>query len=363
MDWSASGIKNEFRYELLDVFCRSNYGLACYGYLEGVKSATITEGYYTDAKSSATLELDASTNWSDTNYSVRIWHTATLGEESTTTCLGTFCVDLPVSQTYEYGRRTRTVNLISPLDKLATYYPEGDVCIPEGTVVYDWFNETVEKAGANGAPWDYLKTYNTKLPSTYIWEHGETMLTAINGVAAAIAYQAGVDTMGNITLTPYHIPSLKSTSYTFGTGEASITKVGVSIEGTEPVNRVVVQATKTEGDSEQVLCATAQVDAAHPWSYTKLGRWWSKSYTESQLEPFDQATLQAKANTYLAQNIDAITKYECNCLYVPVCCGDVVQFNYEDCATDHGLHIRAMVQQREITLDAEMNMKLILNEV
>ena len=362
MDWSASGIKNEFRYEILDAFCRSNYGTACYGYLEGVTSATITEGYYTDAKASATLELDASTNWYD-DCSVRIWHTATLGDEQVTTCLGTFCVDQPVSQTYEYGRTTRTVNLISPLDKLATYYPCGDVCVGSGTVVYSWFEDMCNKAGATGKPWEHLQINNVKLPSTYIWEHGDTMLSAVNGIANAIGYQVGVNVLGEITLNPYHIPSQKSTCYTFGTGEASITKVGVSIEGTEPVNRVVVQATKTEGDNEQVLRAAAEVDVAHPWARGKLGRYWTKSYTESQLEPFDQSTLQAKADRYLAENIDAITKYECDCLYVPVCCGDVVQFRYQDSVEDDGINIRAMVQQREITLDAEMNMKLILNEV
>lgn len=346
MDWFASGIQNTFRYEMLDPWCKTSYGE-----LE-VYSCSISEGYYTDAKAQA--EIVCSGSLYIPSSSIRVWHTATLGEDSITECIGTFIADTQ-NETLEYGNSELTLSMMHPLDKLATDCRCGDCGVASGANIANWVQSRIEGSGCTADISPALKANSKGFPTSWVWEHGESVLSAINTAADACGYQVGADAMGNVTFYPYTAPSARDVAFRFPSGSLSITLPTIRISTNEIVNMVNVKATK----DQETLTSRATVAATHPWSFTKIGRWYAKNYEESQMDNFTQSAVDAKAKSYLAQNDNTTRKWEGTCLYAPIRCGDVVIFNTGDGAGE----VKAMVQQRKITCDATMQMELVLDEV
>ncbi len=345
MDWTASGITNTFRYEMLDPWCHDSRGD-----LE-VYSCSISEGYYTDAKAQADFEVSG--NSYVENSAIRVWHSATLGEETITECIGTFIPDTQ-SETLKYGSSVLTLAMMHPLDKLATDYRNGDFSVDAGRNIADFVKDRIEGSGADANISPALVASNKGFSSAWIWEHGDSVLSAINKAADACNYRVGADEFGAVTFYPYVVPSARDIAYTFPTGALSITMPEVKISTNEIVNCVNVKATK----DETTLTARATVAATHPWHFTRIGRWYGKTYEESQMDDFSQEAVNKKAKQYLAENDNTTRKWEATCLYVPIKCGDVVMFD-----TGDGTQVKAMVQQRKITCDKTMQMELILDEV
>lgn len=343
MDWTASGIQNTFRYEMLDPWLKISYGD-----LE-VYSCSISEGYYTDAKAQAEIECNGALYMA--NSAIRVWHSATLGDETITKCIGTFIPDTQ-NETLEYGESRITLSMMHPLDKLSTDCRCGDYGVSSGTDIASWVKSRIEGSGCNA---DVSPALTKTFASSWVWEHGESVLSAIQTAADACNYQVGADAMGNVTFYPYSPPSARDVAYTFPTKSLSITMPSVKISTNEIVNMVNIKATK----DQETLTSRATVAGTHPWSFSRIGRWYAKNYEESQMDDFSQSAVDAKAKQYLAQNDDTTRKWEATCMYVPIHCGDVVMFDTGDGAAQ----VKAMVQQRKITCDATMEMELILDEV
>lgn len=351
MNWFSSGIKNEFRYEMLDPFLDTSYGD-----LE-VYSCEISEGYYTDAKAQATITCNGDEYIE--NAAVRVWHSATLGDESLSECIGTFICDT-CSQELTNGANILTLNLMHPLDKMATDYRCGDASVAASgeagaETIAAWVSARIEGSGCKANISPELIASGRKFASPWVWEHGESTLAAIQSAADACTYQVGADVYGNVTFYPYQSPSAKTVSFEFPEGELSITEPSVKVSSGDIVNQVNVKATQ----DQETLTARATVAATHPWHKNKIGRWYAKNYEESQLSPFTQQALQAKADYYLSINDTTTRKWEATCLYVPIQCGDVVRFRTGDGAAE----VIAMVQQKKINCDATMEMSLVLDEV
>ena len=346
MDWFASGIKNEFEFEMLDPWLKSSRGTL------DVYSCSISEGYYTDAKAQADIECDGAQYIE--NSAIRVWHIATLGEETVRECIGTFIPDTQ-SEKLENEQSILTLSMMHPLDKLATDCRCGDSGVSTSTNIAQWVQDRIQGAGCNANISPALIASGRTFPSAWVWEHGETVLSAIQSAADACNYQVGADAAGNVTFYPYTVPSARSVSFEFPEGSLSITMPEVKISTNDIINCVNVKATK----DDVTLVARAQVAATHPWHFSKIGRNYAKNYEESQMDDFTQAAVNAKAAYYLAQNDDTTRKWEATCLYVPIRCGDVVRFKTGDGSAE----AVAMVQQRKITCDAQMEMDLVLDEV
>lgn len=337
MDWGASGIAHEYTFELLDPWLTSTRGNLT------VYDCSITEGYYTDSKASVAIEADADT-WID-NSAIRIYDTATLGTDTEQICLGTFVCE---SVTYEVtdARRIANIDGLHPIDKLTTDLHPGDYGIPEGASVADWCESIITGAGCNARIADGV---SGTFASSWVWEHGESCLVALNR-ACGSSYQVGADVYGNVTVSPYVEPYRRESSYTLTSTQITS---AAKISSGDIVNRVVVQA---EQDDTQ-LYASAVVAATHPWTWARLGRWYTKSYTESSLDNFSQSAVQALADHYLAENDGTTRKWELTCLYLPnIQCGDVITVDFG------GETVRALVQQRKIKC-GDVTMDLILDEV
>ena len=346
MDWTASGIKNTFRYEMLDPWCRESRGDI------EVYSCSISEGYYTDAKAQADFEVNADEYIE--NSAIRIWHTAALDDEVITECIGTFIPDSQ-TRTIEHGNTTLELSMMHPLDKMATDYRCGDFGVAAGTSIAGFVAARIEGSGcsANIAP--ALVEFGYGFASAWVWEHGESALSAIQAAADACNYQVGADAMGNVTFYPYVTPAGRDIAYEFGEGELSVVEDGVKITESDIINCVVLKATK----DQETLVSRATVAASHPWHFTRIGRWYSKTYDETQMENFTQAAVDAKAKEYLSANDGTTRKWEATSLYIPLHCGDVVTFRTGDGTAE----CTAMIQQRKIKCDAAMEMQLVLDEV
>lgn len=346
MDWFASGIRNEFRYEMLDPWCRSSLGdLPVY-------SCLISEGYHTDAKARAEIECDGSAYVE--NSAVRVWHTATLGAESATECLGTFVADTQ-SETLRHGASALALSMMHPLDKMATDCRCGDWGVSAGADIASFVRGRVEGSGCTADIAQALEGSGKGFPSAWVWEHGESTLAAIQSAADACGYQVGADAMGNVTFYPYVAPANRDAAFEFPDGALSVTMPEVKVSTGDVVNCVNVKATK----DQDTITSRATVAADHPWHFTRIGRWYAKNYEESQMETFTQEAVDAKARRYLASNDGTSRKWEAECLYAPVRCGDVVLFSTGDGAA----RCKAMVQQRKIECDPLMRMELVLDEV
>lgn len=336
MNYLASGIKHSFTFELLDPFLVETRGNLT------VYSADIQEGYYTDSKATLTLECEAS-GWLD-NSAVRIYDTATLDGETETTCIGTFVLD-SLTETKTDNMHRLSLDMLHPIDKLTTDLVAGDYGVAAGLNVGDWCKSAIEGSGCNAVIRDGVSgTFN----SSWVWEHGESKLEALNR-ACGSRYQVDTDTMGNVVIAPYIDPANREPYMTLTAKQITD---AVEISTGDIVNRVVVEA---EQDGTQ-LSASATVEPTHPWAWAKLGRWYTKSYTESNLEDFSQAAVDNLAAHYLAENDGTVREWDVDTLYFPVACGQTLRVEFG------GESVVCMVSQRRYSL-GDGTQSLILKEV
>lgn len=359
MDWSASGIRNTFEYELIDPFDLS-FSL---GYLDGVTGCTITESYRGEYRASACLELDGAEL--PINALVRVWHIAELDGEIYRHVLGTFMQELNPDMDYAYGRRYGSVPLQSTLLRLGTDRRAGDMAVPKSTAVVPYFERIVSNAGGTSytsPAFDRSKTFS----KGRVWACSESVLSECHRCADAVGGRVETDEMGRVSLVPYQIPSSRAVSHEFQSGDASPVLVGVKTANAEVVNKVVV----SYKHDDETYYAVSQVDASHPWHWRKIGRHVAAEYTENSLDLGEnptaeqiKAALQAMADSRLAALSKALRTWGATLLYAPVSCGEVITLPYNDSPDSDGLMIKGMVTQREIECDATMLMSLTIEEV
>lgn len=347
MDWAASGIINTFDYELVNCVSLASTGER----LTGVTGCSIKEAYYADTRASATLELDGSRI--PEGMAVRIWHTATLGDEQVTEALGTFMVDED-SPTISYGRMSGEVSLVSMLARYSTDLIGTDMGVSDVPVA-SWFEAAV--ADGFGVPLVMPGIDRSKTFSPWVWEFAKSTLWALNQAADAVGGRIDVDGYGRTVLSPYGVPSSRADTFEI---TPNVLEVGITRTDGDRVNRVVVCYEPSDGDP---IYADVRVDAAHPWHPSKIGRWYTKDYNESQPEDPTQAGIERLARRYLAVNSDASRKWEGKGLYLPVKCGEVGRLTYSDADGGESVNARVMLQQKSYKLDAAMETSYVLDEV
>lgn len=353
MDWNASGIINSFEYELIDPF-QLDLSL---GFLEGVENGSITESYRGDYRVTASIDIDG--EFPPIRPLIRVWHVAELGDEVVREELGTFTQGRPTYR-YRNGRRVGSIPLYSAMYRLSGHLRAGDSTIKAGTVVAGHFESIVKNAG--GVSWlhpalDEKATFS----ADRVWESGKTVLSECHACADALGGTVGVDTHGRVTIERYQRPAVRSDSFAIDSETARISRDGVSVTTAEWHNCAIVSA--TVNDREYV--GIAKVDESHPLHMRKVG-YWRTDYTTLSDPPDSgvQAAVDTAARARLDELMGAPNIYSANLLYKPISCGEVGTFWYQDSDDDdEGLFVRALVTQREITLDQTMSMKLTMEEV
>ena len=350
MDWHASGITNDFSYELLDNSLRH------VGWLDGVTGGSLTESYRGDYRMTATLALDGEVP-AMRGY-VRIWHTARLGSESVRTCLATLSPEEP-SMEYRLGRWTGSVDLYSGMKRMDTCKRTHDYSLPKNSSITTFFNSlvTVSKAIPYIAPSISTSAKTTK---AIVLEFGTSMLSNAHMVADAASGYVGVGRDGRVTLTRYVLPSKRAASWSLESGDASIMLVGVEREPEETFNRVVA---RYEADGKTYY-ADANLASSDPWSSSTLGQSFGYALEADMVAAPIQANLAKQAAAELASLTSTRCRYEVRCLYDPAIePGTVGTVRYADSPDDPGLSVKAFCSQRELSLDAAMTTTLTLEEL
>lgn len=353
MDWTATGIENNFEFELIDPF---NLEVSR-GFLQGVTGGTITEELGSDYFSSMQLDIDGEAL--DGISLIRVWHVATLGDETVREELGTFMQDGGEADR-SMGRSTGSVDLYSTMLRLGTDLRKGDWGIAAGRDAVGFFETIVENSG--GTPLVQDRTVTGSFPAAHVWECGESVLDECQRCADACGGRVGVDTHGRVTMSPAENPALIQPSFSIETGDASLVMPGISISQPEIVNRVVASY---ERDDIRYFSA-AEVPVDHPWHWTRIGRWATEELTVDEIEDGDdpQPILDDAVRARLAEVAYAGVEIGVDMLYRPMAVGHVGTFTYADSPDDPGIGpLRVQLIQREITLDKTMKVTATFREV
>lgn len=412
MDFSQSGIYWRIGVELIDV---RNVNKSKGWFSGKVVGGKITEDFNSDYRASATLEIDGGEI--PLGVAVRIWAVAEDGAGDTQRIeLGTFWPD-PASMDYDHGRYHGSVELHSAMKRLGTDLRSGDGSVAKGSVVVEKFAKYVKNSG--GVPAVKSSVSKTKkLAKAHVWKHGESVLEECQRLADSLGAWIGVDTHGRVTLEPYVKPKKRAVSYTVPRGVKSMVEVGtLGYESPEIYNRFIasyensvkvqeavgtyqsnVKYTENvkdkngniihrqgeirhhSGDTKyktktvkKKYCRSLQVPNSHPWSFSKLGRWYTydcgsptiahdsdSSPTEAQVE----AALEKHMKDALAEHADYRRTWSATMLYDPkVQVGKVIDFYYSDNPDAPAVSRKCFVSAREITLNQTMKMELTLEAI
>lgn len=356
MDWTESGIRNTFEYELVD--CET---LEHVGWLEGVKGGKVMRDYRADYRTSGTLDFDGDSI--PDHCAIRIWHNADLLGESFREIIATLFPE-PSDMNLIYGRYTGSVTLYGPMKALATDIRSGDYGVAAGTSIKSHFSNRV--AGSRRRARVLAFAANSVFGDYHVWESSTSVLAECQACADACGGYINEDDEGYVVLEPYALPSARADSFSIPTGSASLTLLGVAVSSAEIVNRVVCTYETTNDGVASRISRSARVAASHPWSPERIGRWETEDYHPPAIqEGADVGTaLQQFADQRLAERSNTKRTFSTTMLYMPsVRMGATGRFPYADSVDGETLDVRCFVSQQEITLDKTMEMRLTLEEV
>ena len=351
MDWHASGITNDFEFELLDRYLKH------VGWLDGVTGGSIAEAYRGDYRVTGTLEFDGDAP--PISEYVRIWAVSTLGDETVRTCLATLAPD-PPSREYRYGRWVGSVDLYSAMKRLDTCLRNKDGGLGKNKLLADYWSYIVDFNGAVPVIGGGISK-TKKTTKALVFEGGEPVLSSLHVVADALSGYIEVDAYGRVVLSKYVLPSKRSASWSLGSGGGSIMLIGVDETPPELCNRVIA---RFEDDDGKATYAAAYASASHPWSYESTGR--KEAYFMDVGERTSTASnwLATLASQELAARMAAKSVFEVTTLFDPVVrTGTVGNVFYSDSPDDPGLSFKAFCSQREIALTPSMTTTLTLEAI
>lgn len=355
MDWTKSGIKNSFEYELVDPV---NLDISR-GFLSGVTTATINEEDDSELFSKLEIELDG--DLPDLTSAIRVWHIAELDGEIEREELGTFMQDSK-SPHFELGRYSGSLTLYSPLIRLKSDLRHGNSAVAKNTLAADKFASVV--TGSKGTCFIDSSLKQKRFSDSKVWEAGKSSLEFCALCASVCNAHIEVDTHGRVGLMPNVYTSQKTPCFEIPIGESSITYLGVDIEQGNMYNKVVASF---ERNSKKYF-AKAEVEDSHPWAFSKLGRWITENLTVKDIsENATAAQIQNALNTQVRARLKEITAqnrvFSCDMLYMPIKTGSVGYFEYQDSQNDKIERVRAVCSARQIELDKTMRCSLTFTEV
>lgn len=344
MDWTASGIKNEFSFENISVFPPFN-PIETYPHTTGGK---IARSYDSDYRESLSIDFDGE----ESPYSqmIRVWHTATLEDESVRTCLGTFMRSGGKVE-YSRGRASGSLSYQSNLLRHGTDKRGNDRNVAQGKNVLTFANEIVTNSGGVLIADPSISTSKT-FSASHVWEFGESVLDELQRCANALNAIVGVDPYGNVTLKPYLVPSERAFSWVLTTDA-----VLEGLERGDPDIINIVHVSYSPSGSQNAQFASARLADTDQRSRAVMGRYAAKTYNINQLST---NSVQAQANLYMAQ-VNQGRKWSVDMPYMPLEVGSRGSLIYLD--GGEGIVRDCTIESMEINLDTEMLMSLVLREV
>lgn len=398
--WTLSGRVNSFAFEIVAANNLNKH----LGWLEGVTSGKLSFGYDTDLKVSGSLEV--SSQKFIENCVIRVHYRPKLGTDESKKRVLCTCFALTDKMVFDKGRYSGSIELRSMLAQYADDKLRSGFTIGKNKSYKAELKRLVKSLGSR----KYSVSSNVKdkmCAKATAFEVGKAPMEVIQSIADSLGGQVGVDTDGRMVIGQYLRPAKKTCSKRLPSGEYSVTLPGVEIEddGATVPNRVSYKCevswkqtvyvldkkgrkqkytsgskkgkykTKTEKKSK-VIVGRAQVASSSALHYNNRGRWVTEVFSckrdlgtkglnsTSALEA-KFADLQAEMNKKAANKLTSVSyrtkKYTIECYFLPVSCGEVVEFEY--IASGLKLHVQAMITAIELSLDKGARMKMTLKHV
>lgn len=322
------------------------------GWLKRVTGGKISETYRGENRASCSLDLDGEEI--PLGCAVRIWHAT----EESRECLGTFIPE-PMDSTYQYGRKSGTVELYSTIKRLSTMFSSAITGVGKVNVL-SHFREVV--TNAYSTPWVQPSWQTSKLFSkAYTWNRTqESNLAEAQRCADAVNGYIGVDAQGRVTMRPYVQPWKLPQSWTL----ADVTLDGVEIDVPEIVNRVVAYYERSSGNTTKTYAQMAELPTTSPYYKGRIYRHETVTINPPTID--ESGNINAQLLAYAQKELAAQQSknvYSCSALYDSrVKCGTAGKLNYTD-SPSGTLSANVFCSAREIALDHTAMMTLTLEEV
>ncbi len=399
--WTTSGRIDTFEFEMVS----PNDFNKSLGKISGIKGGKLTFGFDTDLKVSGSLEI--STTKFFQNCIIRIHYRPRLSESQKKDIILATCFAYTGKMTFSKGRYTGSIDLVSALarytdDKLQTSFTIGKNKTYKNELARLLKNES------QGGKYRFTSNVSDKkCTSAIAFEKNKPTMEVIQAVADGLSARVDVSPEGVMILEKYFAPSKKQCTLKLPSGEYSVTMPDVEFEENAPEipNRVAYHCevswkqevyvldkkgrkqkytsgknkgkykTKTVNKVKTIV-GKAQVKSSSPVHFSKCGRWKTEVYSYSKKLSAVKVNDTAKLNTQLekikkeanskaASKLSSLTsgvkKYTIDCYYLPISCGQVVEFEY--IASGIKLHVQAMVTNIEMELSIGARMKVTLKHV
>lgn len=398
--WTVSGRTNSFAFEIVAANDLNKH----LGWLEGVTSGKLSFGYDTDLKVSGSLEV--SSHKFVENCVIRVHFRPRLGTDKSHDRVLCTCIASTEKMKFDKGRYTGSVELRSVLAQYIDDKLRDAFTIGKNKSYKAEFKRLVSAVGGG----KYSISSNVKdkkCDKATAFEIGKAPIEVIQSIADSLGGQVGVDPNGRLVMEQYLTPAKRTCAKRLPTGEYSVTLPGVEIEddGSSVPNRVSYKCAVSWKQKEYVLdkkgrktrytsgsnkgkyktqtkkksktiTGRAQVASSSPLHFNNRGRWVSENYSmtkdlgtkglNSTTALNNQlANLQKEMNNKAASKLTSISsrtkKYTIECYYLPVSCGEVVEFEY--IASGLTLRVQAMITAIDLTLDKGARMQMTLKHV
>lgn len=366
--YSISGRIDTFEYEI--VSATNPVTSKSEGLLKGVTGGSITWDDETDLKVTGTLTV-ADTNLLHNKY-VRIYYVSKIPQPSTNGqtkfvkhryLLATCYADTEKGH-LENGKYSGTVDLEGTLARYIDDETTKNISLAKNTSIishikklFSWYGGTYKIEGVK----------DRKTSATHVWEFGSAPFTLIGESAAFIGGVVDCDRQGRTIIRKYVAPSKRSRTYTYPTGENSVTLVGVDIASTQgkAYNRVAIKYMKseeyTEGGKKKTrqvpIYGLASVANNNIASKAHTGRF--RTYTETVNTLKQETTKYANdvAKDRLTNEGGYIVEYTVKSMFLPISIGQIVRFQYEK------IDIDGYVKSIEYELKPGCPMTVVLEQI
>lgn len=399
--WTTSGRLDKFEFEIVS----TNDFNKSLGYLSGVKGGKLNFGYDTDLKLSGSLDI-STTKFID-NCVLKIHYCPMLSEtQKKDIVLGT-CFAFVDKMNFDKGRYTGSLQLSSALVRYTDDVLQTSFTIGKNKTYKNELARLLKREASGGKYKFDSNVSDKKCTSAKAFEKNVKIMDVIQAVADGLGAKVDVNAHGVMIFEKYFAPSKKTCTLQIPTGQYSVTLPNIEIEDgkSNMPNRVAYHCevsweqkvyvldkngnkqkytsgenkgkykTKTEKKTKTIV-GKAQVKSSSPLHFSKRGRWvtqvfsYTKELSASKVDSTEKLNAQLEkikqeANNKAATKLSSLTsgskKYIINCFYLPVECGQVVEFEY--IASGIKLHVQAMITDIELDLSVGAKMKITLKHV
>ena len=399
--WTTSGRVDSFEFEIVS----PNDFEKSLGYLTGVKGGSLTFGFDTDLKVSGSLDISSSKYIE--NCVIRIHYKPKLSESQKKDIILATCFAYTDQMNFDKGRYYGTIELVSTLARYTDDVLQTSFTIGKNKTYKNEFARLLKRESTGGKYKFTSNVSDKKCTSAVAFEKGRPTIEVIQAVADGLGGRVDVDAKGTLVIEKYFAPSKKSCSYILPSGQYSVMLPSIEIDEakSEMPNRVAYHCIASWSQKDYVLdkngkkqkytsgankgkyktktvekqtaiVGKAQVKSSSSIHYNKRGRWntqifeYTKKISASKMDTAAKrekmfADIKKEANSKAASKLSTLTankkKYTIECFYLPIKCGQVVEFEY--IASGIKLHVQAMVTNIEMNLAVGARMKVTLKHV